>query len=117
MEQFQPEGGKFHVAGVSNGGIRTFRFAIENPELVHSLIVLPGYPLDNDRENLANLVDITVSMFVGENDGSWVSRMQTAEQALTELGGQVTLEIMPGEGHVIRSLNGERLFDLLESFR
>jgi predicted esterase len=117
MEQFQPEGGKFHVAGVSNGGISTFRFAIENPELVHSLIVLPGYPLDNDRENLANLVDIPVSMFVGENDGSWVSRMQTAEQALTELGGHVTLEIMPGEGHVIRSLNGERLFDLLESFR
>lgn len=116
-ETFPPEGGKFHVAGVSNGGISAFRFAISNPELVQSVIVLPGYPLDNDLENIANLVDIPVAMFVGENDEGWVSRMQAAEQALTQLGGQVTLEIVPGEEHVIRSLSGERLFDLLESFQ
>jgi predicted esterase len=117
-EQFLPEGGKFHVAGVSNGGISAFRFAIGSPELVHSIVVLPGYPLDGfDQQNLVNLQDIPIAMFVGENDTAWVSRMEAAEQALSDLGAAVTLEIESGEGHVIRSLSGERLFDLLESFR
>lgn len=117
-EQLPPEGGKFHVAGVSNGGTSAFRFAIGNPELVHSIVVLPGYPLDGfDTENLANLEDIPVAMFVGENDNAWVGRMKATEQRLSELGGTVTLEIKAGEGHVIRSLSGGELFDLLDSFR
>jgi predicted esterase len=117
-EQFSPEGGKFHVAGVSNGGISAFRFAIGSPELVHSIVVLPGYPLDGfDKENLVNLQDIPVVMFVGENDSAWVTRMEAAKRALSDVGAAVTLEIVSGEEHVIRSLSGERLFDLLESFR
>jgi predicted esterase len=117
-EQYPPEGGKFHVSGVSNGGISAFRFAISNPDMVHSVVVLPGYPLEGfDQDNLANLQAIPVAMFVGENDGGWVTRMQTAEQALSDLGAAVTLDIRLGEGHVIRSLGGEQLFDLLDSFR
>jgi predicted esterase len=106
------------VAGVSNGGISAFRFAIGSPELVHSIVVLPGYPLDGfDKENLVNLQDIPVVMFVGENDSAWVTRMEAAKRALSDVGAAVTLEIVSGEEHVIRSLSGERLFDLLESFR
>jgi pimeloyl-ACP methyl ester carboxylesterase len=117
-EQYRPEGGKFHVGGISNGGISAFSVAIGNPDLVHSVVVLPGYPLDGfDQDDLANLKEIPVAMFVGENDGAWVSRMETAEQTLLDLGAWVTLEIKAGEGHVIRSLSGEQLFDLLETFR
>ncbi len=116
--QFPPEGGKFHVAGVSNGGVSSFRIAINSPDLVQSVVVLPGYPLDGfDQDNLANLKEIPIAMFVGENDGAWVTRMQTAEQNLQEIGATVTLDIRPGEGHVIRSINGEQLYDLLDSFR
>ena len=116
--EFPPEGGKYHVVGISNGGISAFRFAIANPDLTHSIVVLPGYPLgDFDQANLANLVDIPVAMYVGENDGAWVSRMETAEQALTEFGATVALEVVPGEGHVIRSIGGDAFFDLLDGFR
>ncbi|MFZ0548621.1 MAG: hypothetical protein WAM60_24440, partial [Candidatus Promineifilaceae bacterium] len=109
----------FHVGGVSNGGISAFRFAIFNAERVQSLIVLPGFPRDGaDNENLANLKGIPVAMFVGGDDSGWVAQMTAAEQAMTDLGIAATLEIVPGEGHIIQSLDGGvELFDLLDSFR
>lgn len=117
--QYRPEGDKYHLAGVSNGGISAFRIALINPELFHSVMALPGFPrTDEEMQNLAALKDIPVAMFVGENDTSWVQRMEQTEETLAGLGGQVSLEIIPNEGHVIRSLaGGEKLFDLLESYR
>jgi pimeloyl-ACP methyl ester carboxylesterase len=114
----KPEGGKYHLAGVSNGGISAFRVALNQPELFSSLMVLPGFPQnDNDFERLNNLTGLPVVMFVGENDDGWVQRMEATAERLTELGGQAELEIVPGENHVIQSLSGGvRLFDLLESF-
>lgn len=117
--QYRPEGDKYHLAGVSNGGISAFRIALLNPELFHSLMVLPGFPYtEEEMQNLAVLKDIPVTMFVGENDTSWVGRMEQTEERLAGLGAQVSLEIVPNEGHVIRSLaGGDKLFDILDSFR
>jgi predicted esterase len=71
-----------------------------------------------DSQNLAVLKDIPVTMFVGQEDTAWAQAMQRAQQELTRLGGQASLEIIPDEGHVIQSLTrGEKLFDLLDSFR
>jgi|SRR5688572_23633438 len=119
-EQYPPEGGKYHLGGVSNGGLSAFRLAVTHPELFHSLLVLPGLPYsDEDFQNLERLKDIPVVMFAGEQeDEAWLKRMQATEEALIELGSQVSLEIVPGNGHDITSLNGgKKLFDLLESFR
>ncbi|MGB0385766.1 MAG: hypothetical protein ACPGWR_13180 [Ardenticatenaceae bacterium] len=118
-QQYEPEGGKYHLSGISNGGISAFRVAGNYPDLFHSVMVLPGFPRsEEDFQNLAGLKDIPVAMFVGEEDSSWIPRMEQTEEALSALGGQVSLEILPGEGHLIRSLQGgETLFDLLESFR
>jgi len=117
--QYRPEGDKYHLAGVSNGGISAFRIALRNPELFHSVMVLPGFPYTGEEmQNLVALKDIPVAMFVGESDTSWVQRMEQTEETLTGLGGQVSLEIVPNEEHVIRSLaGGEKLFDILDSFR
>ena len=43
-EKYKPEGNKYHVAGISNGGISAFRIATSYPERVHSLLALPGFP-------------------------------------------------------------------------
>jgi pimeloyl-ACP methyl ester carboxylesterase len=116
--QVTPEGGKYHVAGISNGGISAFRLLAEHPELVHSLLVAPGYPFSaEDRRNLLESTDIPVAMFVGEQDATWIPPMQETADALAAQGREVSLEIVPGEGHVIRSLSPDRLFALLESFR
>lgn len=118
-EMYRPEGGKYHIAGVSNGGISAFRVALQNPDKTQSLLVLPGFPRTPEEfQKLETLKDIPVAMFVGEQDSSWVATMQATEEELSRLGGNVSLEIVPGEPHVIRSLvGGEALFDLLESFR
>ena len=117
--QYRPEGGKVHIAGISNGGISSFRIAGQNPELFHSVLALPGFPqTDEDRVNLERLAAIPVAMFVGGNDTSWIEPMQAAADSLTGQGGDVLFEIVPGEDHVIESLSGgKRLFELLESFR
>lgn len=117
--QYHAEGGKYHLAGISNGGISTFRVGGTYPELFHSMMVLPGFPRsEEDFQHLDLLKDMPVTMFVGEGDTSWIPRMQETEERLSALGGQVSLEIIPDEGHLIRSLQGgERLYDLLESFR
>lgn len=117
-ELYRPEGGKFHLAGISNGGISAFRVAVNQPALFHSLVVLPGLPpTGEDSEKLAVLAGIPVRMFVGERDAGWRQLMEDAANELSRQGVDVALEIVPGEGHVIRSLEGEQLFDLLDSFR
>ena len=117
--QVTPEGGKYHLAGISNGGISSFRIALNNPDLFHSITVLPGFPpTDADMDKLSALKDIPVSMFVGEQDTVWVEKMKAAQIKLTQLGGSATLDVVSGEGHVIQRLGGGReLFDWLDSLR
>jgi predicted peptidase len=115
--EYPPEGGKFHLAGISNGGISAFRLVVNQPEKFRSILVVPGFPKGEDFQKLKNLAGIPVAMFVGEFDSSWREAMISTEQELSRLNIPATLEIVPGEGHVIQGLSGDRLFDLLESFR
>ncbi len=114
-----PEGGAVHVAGISNGGLSTFAAAALTPDRVQSLLTFPGFPRgDEAQDALPALVDVPVRMFVGETDDGWVEPMQRAADTLDELGGDVTLEIMAGEGHVIGALSdGTRIFDELDAIR
>ncbi|RMF64615.1 MAG: hypothetical protein D6743_09130 [Calditrichaeota bacterium] len=117
-QEFPPEGGKFYLAGISNGGISAFRVALNWPERFHALLALPGFPADRDFQRLERLKQIPVAMFGGGEDVGWVVQMQQAQRRLKELNGHVTLKVFPGEGHLVRSLvGGKLLFDLLESFR
>ncbi len=112
------ENGRFHLAGISNGGISAFRIAGTMPERFQSILVIPGLPrTDADFQNLDKLTNLPIAMFVGENDTTWLGRMQETEARLTALGADVFLEIAPNEGHVIQSITGDRLFDYLDSYR
>ena len=114
-----PEGGAPHVAGISNGGISSFRYAGENPDRVQSVVVFPGFPRNNDdRDALEGLTDTPVRLYVGENDTSWVEQAEDTRDRLTEAGGDVELRIFDGEGHIIDSTrDGQIVFEALESFR
>ncbi|MGI9657401.1 MAG: alpha/beta hydrolase-fold protein [Gaiellaceae bacterium] len=115
---YPPEDGRFHVAGISNGGLSSFRVAVEFPERFASVITLPGFaPTAGDLAKFDGIVGIPVRMFVGETDTSWVEGGEQARDALEELGGDVELTIAPDEGHIIRSLTGAELFDLLDAAR
>ena len=114
-----PEGGAPHVAGISNGGISSFRFGAQNPDRVQSLIAFPGFPRsEEDQAALAGLTDVPVRLFVGGNDTGWIGPAENAVESLTSLGGDAELTIFAGEGHVMDSTrDGTVIFELLESFR
>lgn len=111
------EGGKAHLAGVSNGGLSAYRVITEYPERFLSLTVLPGIPPDDRAFNaLGRLKGIPVAAFVGGEDSEWLRGSQAAGQQLDALGIKNKLKIVPGEGHVI-ALDPAKLFDLLDARR
>ncbi len=115
---YPPEGGVFHVSGVSNGGLSAFRAAVESPERFASIVVLPGFPpTDEDADKLELVAGIPVHLYVGETDTQWVEGAERTRDALVELGGDVTLTVEPGGGHILRGLTGAELFDVLETAR
>lgn len=114
-----PEGGRPHLAGISNGGISAFRIAADSPDDYASITVFPGFPRSSDDvDALSDLTDIPITMFVGETDGVWVDQAEDTVARLTELGGDITYEVVPGAGHVLPSLwQGTRLWDAFATAR
>ena len=115
---YPPEGGRFDLAGVSNGGLSAFKAALTFPKRFRSLVVFPGYSQDGgDDPNLSKLKDIGVSMFVGGLDTGWRNASELTEKTLKALGYTVELHIVEGEPHIIASLTGTDLFDAIERVR
>jgi hypothetical protein len=114
-----PEGGIPHVAGISNGGISSFRFAAENPDRVQSIVTFPGFPRsDDDKAALEQLTDVPIRMFVGGIDADWIPPAEETVATFSELGGDIELTIFDREGHVMRSTSdGVLVFEQLEGFR
>jgi len=114
-----PEGGSPHVAGVSNGGISSFRYAALNPDRVRSIVAFPGFPRSEaDRAALSEIVDVPIRLYVGGEDTAWIAPAQEAVVEFESLGGDIELTVFPGEGHIIDSTSdGVLIFEQLESFR
>jgi pimeloyl-ACP methyl ester carboxylesterase len=114
-----PEGGAPHVAGPSNGGISTFRYAALNPDRILSLTTFPGFPRSEaDQAALSQLVSIPTRFYVGGADTAWIGPATEAANTLTTLGADVELTIFEGEGHIISSTrDGTLIFEQLETFR
>ncbi len=115
----RPEGGRYHLAGISNGGRSAFAVALLDPGSFASMAVFPGYPASpSDRNGLAALTGIPIAMFVGGDDPEWLEPMTVTRDTIHTLGGPVLLDVRDGEGHVMSSLSdGVDIFDFLDSTR
>ncbi len=115
-ETLPVDGARFHVAGISNGGLSAFRIALAHPERIKSVTVLPGFPPSQaEFANLEALKGIQINMFVGAQDAGWLENSQATVDALLALGERPQFEILPGEGHFLRTIAGPsatRIFDL-----
>jgi predicted esterase len=117
IDEMNPEGGKLHLAGVSNGGKAAFEVALAKPELFHSLTALPGVPSPEQVGELHTLADMTVRLFVGELDDGWVRGVEATAAKLADAGVDVGVTMVPGEEHTLRSLSLSQLFDTLDAQR
>jgi len=113
------EGDRFHIVGMSNGGVSGFRLAIDNPGTYLSLITMPGYPPETkDAERFGKLKGIAVRMFVGSDDSvAWTEAAKRALALGKKAGVDIELDVRATQPHVIGDISGKMLFDILEKFR
>lgn len=104
-EQFRVAQGRMHLAAASNGGHGALRVATLNPYEFQTVTVMPGYAAREDVPRLKRLANMRVRMFVGGNDGEWVSKCRRTSELLGKLNVDVKLIELPGEGHVPKSLD------------
>lgn len=98
---YPPEADLVHVAGISNGGVSSFRIAALYPDSVASLVALPGFPNNDGDLRALDSAEFPITMWAGETDTRWVEGMLAVEARLEPLGKNVSATVVPGAGHVI----------------
>jgi poly(3-hydroxybutyrate) depolymerase len=117
---FKILGNKFHIAGVSNGGLSAFHIAASYPQYFWSVTGLPGYLLNATPARVSALAKMCINMYAGETDTDW---LKSEKQQTAQFRGQgfiVKFSEERGEDHVMRTLEGEgavRLFKQFEQAR
>ncbi len=96
---FEGAAGDIVMTGASAGGIGVFHAALAVPDRVSGIIAMPGRYTEED--SLAPLSGLPVWLMVGENDPGWVTGSEATAERLEEAGAKVTLDIVPGQGHVL----------------
>ncbi len=109
---------KFHIAGMSNGGLSAFHIAASYPQYFWSVTGFPGYLLDATPARVNALAKMCIYMHVGELDTDWRQSMQEQAAAFRAKGFTVRMTVEKRESHVIGALTGDgaaRLFEEIEA--
>ena len=117
LVDYKIRGGKFHVAGMSNGGISAFAIAAAYPRYFLSVTGFPGYLPDATPARVGALSGMCLFLHVGALDEGWRTDMEAQAALFRTKGYKVQMTVEPGEGHVIGALTGSgaaRLFDEIE---
>lgn len=115
--EFHLEGGKVHLAAYSVASAGAFAVAMAMPQRVHSITVVPGYPVVERESELARLDGVIVNMIVGENDVAWLDEARLTHERLRRMGVTSYLEVIPGAGHVIEEMFGGELMNRIDALR
>jgi poly(3-hydroxybutyrate) depolymerase len=121
LAAYKIEGGKFHVAGPSNGGIAALHVAAAHPRYFLSATAFPGYLWQPSEAKLRALAGICVYLFIGETDEyRWHGEMQREAEYLRANGTVAEYTVEKGQPHRLETLAGAgagRLFDGFEGAR
>ena len=118
LADYKIEGGRFHIAGPSNGGIAAFHVAAANPQYFASVTAFPGYMWQPTAAKLQAISKMCVFMYVGENDEyRWHDEMKNEAEFLRSKGTVARYSVEKGQPHRLETLagmNATRLFDNFE---
>jgi predicted peptidase len=109
--------GKFHIAGMSNGGLSAFHIAASYPQYFLSVTGFPGYLPDATPQRVSAIAKMCINMHVGELDSGWRQEMQQQASDFRAKRMTVRMTVEKDQGHVMSSLMGEgaaRLFQEIE---
>ena len=114
-------GNKFHIAGISNGGISAFHIAALHPQYFLSISAFPGFLPDPTPARVRAISKLCINMHVGEFDQlGWTGEIQDLAYMLKKKGLHVQFTIEKGQQHRLDTFAGEgakRLFDEFEQAR
>lgn len=117
LAEYKIQDSKFHITGMSNGGISSFHVAALYPQYFRSITVFPGYLPEDSNERIQRISKMCINMYVGELDTGWLEDMQQQSAKFRAKGMTVQFAIEKGQGHVPATLAGDgakRLFDHFE---
>ncbi len=118
LADYKIEGGKFHIAGVSNGGIAALHVAAANPQYFLSVTAFPGFMWESTPAKLQAISKMCIFMYVGENDRyRWHGEMMREVEFLRAQGSVARYTVEEGQPHRLDTLagaNASRLFDGFE---
>jgi S-formylglutathione hydrolase FrmB len=120
LAEYKIRDNKFHVAGMSNGGLSAFHVAAAHPQYFWSVTGFPGYLPEATPARVNALAKMCINMHVGELDSGWVSEMKDQAAQFRAKGFTVRFTVEKGESHVLRTMQGSgaaRLFDEIEEAR
>jgi S-formylglutathione hydrolase FrmB len=118
LADYKIQDGKFHIAGVSNGGISAFYLASLNPQYFLSITGFPGYLWESNPARVQAISKMCTNMFIGELDPmGWQDLMQLQTSEFKAKGMSANYTVEKGQPHRIETLAGAgsaRLFDIFE---
>ena len=120
LADYKIQQNKFHIAGVSNGGLSAFHIASLYPQYFWSVTGLPGFLDDGSPERVQALSKLCIYMYAGEMDPGWLRSERTEAARFKSQGYTVEFNEEKGQGHVMRTLEGPgaaRLFKQFEQAR
>ena len=121
LSDYKIQGGKFHIAGPSNGGIAAFHLAAASPQYFLSVTAFPGYMWEPSAAKLEAISKMCVFMYVGELDEyGWHGEMKKEAEFLRSKGDVARYTVEKGQPHRLDTLAGAsaaRLFDDFEEAR
>ena len=87
LEDYKIQDNKFHIAGVSNGGIAALHVAAANHQYFSSVTAFPGYMWEPSAAKLQAISKMCVFMYVGEQDPyMWHGEMKKEAEFLRSKG-------------------------------
>jgi poly(3-hydroxybutyrate) depolymerase len=117
LSEYRIQGGRFHVAGPSNGGIAAFHVAAANPQYFLSVTAFPGYMWQPSAARLDAISNLCVFMYVGETDEyRWHDEMRREAEFLRSKGTDARYTVERGQPHRIETLAGTNASRLFENF-
>lgn len=100
------------AVGASSGGTGLFHAALAAPGAFAALIGMPG-EFSGAAADLQPLAGKPVWLLVGEQDTQWRDLANDTKDKLESQGVEVTLEVLPGQGHVM-NIDQARLMDWID---
>ena len=117
LADYKVQDNKFHIAGVSNGGIAALHVAAENPQYFLSVTAFPGFMWQPSPERLERISKMCVFMYVGENDPyKWHNEMKKEAEYLHARGTVARYTVEAGQPHRLDTLAGDKAARLFDGF-